>query len=231
MQQSLDEPSLGLSTPRPIINNGSSLVLTAPSVNENGSANWFSNSQFFIDALSTLGKVSVVDDETQNTVNNVPVAFKVFRLNSYLAQTTPSLYSPGSTAAATGSSAGLTPGAIETGLNVSLLPSVQSDGRRILMQMGLSDTVLDSFGTAQSGGEAIQLPNTSGRESVMRTWLRSGQSYVVAGYQNLQTSATTNTPFTKTTWLAGGNRDITNAKDVLVVVVTPVASAYDATLH
>jgi type IVB pilus formation R64 PilN family outer membrane protein len=230
-QQSADEPGLAFGMTRPVISQGSSLILSAPQANENGTANWFQGSKFFIDALSTLGKVSVVDDETQVTVNNTPVAFKTFNLNSYLAQTTPSLYSGIGGVNQAAAAAGLTPGDVETGLDISLLPSVQPDGKRIVIQMSLSDTTLDSIQTANSGGEQIELPNVSGRQSTSQTWLRSGDSFVVAGYQSAQSSNTTQTPFTKTTWLAGGSRDITAARDMIVVVVTPVARAYDSTLH
>lgn len=230
-QQSADEPGVALGMTRPVISQGSSLIISSPQANENGTPNWFQGSKFFIDALSTLGKVSVVDNETQMTVNNTPVAFKTFQLNSYLAQTTPSMYEGIGGATQAASAAGLTPGDVETGLNISLLPSVQSDGKRILIQMSLSDTTLDSITTAGSGGEQIELPNVSGRQSTMQTWLRSGDSYVVAGYQNTQSSNTTQTPFTKTTWLAGGSRDVIASHNMIIVVVTPVATAYDSTLH
>lgn len=215
-----------IATSRVPISGGSSLVLSAPNQNAQGKPSWFGGSQFFLDALSTLGKTSVVTHSSVYTTNNQPAPVKVVEDQSYLAQTTP-LYTTGVSGGNTGvvgAGATLTPGNIETGFTMQVLPSVQPDGHRMLLQMTISDSTLDEMDTYTSGGASIQLPHVTARETMQRAWLQSGQTLVLAGFENTQAGNTTKTPFGRNTWLFGGNRDITSAHDAIVIVITPIVT-------
>lgn len=215
-----------ITSPRPTDNGLSSLIITAPSVNENGNAEPFSGSQAFVDALTSIGETSVVTQGTVITVNNVPAPLKVFKSQGYLAETT-SLYGNGTTNGNSpiGAGATLTPGTVETGFSMNVLPSVQPDGHRILLQMAMTLSSLDDLQTKTSGGQSIEVPTVSGRQLMPRAWLRSGQTLVLAGFQDNQANRNTATPFSENTWALGGNRKTGTTEDALVVVITPVATS------
>lgn len=222
-----------ISTAQVPITGATSLVLNAPSVNEQGKPNLFAGSQFFLSALATLGKASVVTHTTAITTNNQPNTVKVVNDQSYLAETT-SLYTNGVGGGSTGvvgAGATLTPGSVETGFTMQVLPSVMPDGHHLLLQLTISDSTLDSLDTVSSGGNSIQVPNVTARQTIQRAWLKTGQTLVLAGFENTQSNNTTKTPFGAHTWLFGGNRDVSKSKDALVIVITPVvtnAAADDA---
>uniref|UniRef100_UPI0023F20B23 hypothetical protein n=1 Tax=Metallibacterium scheffleri TaxID=993689 RepID=UPI0023F20B23 len=171
-----------------------------------------------------------VSDASVDTVNNMPAPFKTYLLTSYLASTTPSLYTGAGSAGVTGASAGLTPGSVETGITLQVLPSVQPDGQRVLTQISLSISTLNGIQTVSSAGQSIQVPQVSGREWMQRVMLRSGQSFVMAGLESSQNGNTINTPFGKGTWIFGGNRALTHSQEAVILVITPVAVARGSTL-
>lgn len=231
--QMASNAGLTISTPHPSAAGLSALTLSAPTSTAAGGLRPFAGSQFFLNALSTLGKTSEITNASVETVNNQPAPVKVVQTTAYLAQTT-SLYTDGlgggnSGTGVVGAGATLTPGQVETGFNMQVLPSVQPDGRRLLLQVLLSVSTLNSLQSFTSGGETIQLPQVSAREFLQRAWMKSGQSLVLAGFQDSQTQNTTQTPLTKGLWLLGGNRDVTNARDVVVIVITPVVTAQRST--
>lgn len=217
-------------TPSMNVSNTGTMVITPPALRNNGNLTPWASSQFFVQALSTLGHVTTVSDVSVDTVNNTPAPFKTYLLTSYLASTTPSLYTGAGLAGATGASAGLTPGSVETGLTLQVLPSVQPDGQRVLTQISLSISNLNGIQTVASAGESIQVPQVSGREWMQRVMLRSGQSFVMAGLESSQNGNTISTPFGKGTWVFGGNRALTHTQDAVILVITPVAVARGSTL-
>lgn len=215
------------------ISGATSLVLNAPDTNKQGLPSLFAGSKFFLNALSTLGHASVVTHATAITTNNQPNSVKVVNDQSYLAEAT-SLYTNGVGGGSTGvvgAGATLTPGSVETGFTMQVLPSVQSDGQHILLQLTISDSTLNSLETVASGGNQIQVPNVTARQTIQRAWMKSGQTLVLAGFEDTQSNHTLKTPFGKTSWIFGGNRDVSKAHDALVIVITPVvtnAAADDA---
>lgn len=215
-----------ITTARVPISNGTSLVMSAPSQNQDGQPNAWAGSKFFLDALSTLGKSSVVSDTSVLTVNNQPAPVKVVQSQAYLAETT-SLLSSGvsGNTGVVGAGATLTPGNVQTGITMQVLPSIQADGKRMLLQIMLSDSTLDSLTQFSSGGETIQLPQVTDREFMQRVWINSGQTLVLAGFQNNQSNNNTQTPFGRSTWIFGGNKSTSVARDALVIVITPVISS------
>lgn len=215
-----------IATPHNPIVGATSLILNAPSVNSEGKPSLFGGSQFFLQALSTLGHTSVVTHTSVYTTNNQPAPVKVVNDQSYLAETT-SLYTSGVSSGNTGvvgAGATLTPGSVETGFSMQVLPSVQPDGHHMLLQLAISDSTLNSLDSVSSGGNSIQLPNVTARETMQRAWLQSGQTLVLAGFDDNEADSTTKTPFGKTTWAFGGNRNIQHMRDAIVIVITPVVT-------
>ncbi|MGH8159358.1 MAG: hypothetical protein ACREPQ_14655 [Rhodanobacter sp.] len=224
---------VSIATPQPTATGLASLILNSPTKTASGAASLFSGSQFFVNALSSLGKVSVVTNATIETVNNTPAPFKVVHSVAYVASTT-SLYTSGvssGSSSVVGAGATLQPGQVETGFDMQVLPSVSPDGHRLLLQTMLSVSTLDSMATFSSGGNSVQQPNVSARQFLNRSWMKSGQALVLAGFQDTEADNTTASPLDKSLWGLGGNRSVSNTKDELVVVITPVVTQPQTTIE
>lgn len=216
--------NIGWSNVRPdvVMERASSAVIRVPEVDRNGVPNRYGGSQVFFDALSTLGRTSVMQSTWVMTTNNRAAPVKFVRRNSYLAETVPTYATGGGSAVNTG--AGLTPGSVETGLNMYLLPHVQDDGKRMLMRVMVSLSTLDSMERESSGEMSIQLPQVSANEFANEAWLNSGETLVLTGFQQQDTQNTTSSPFGRM-WGLGGERTVANGQQLLVIAITPVVSA------
>jgi len=228
--QSASTIGVAIATPRPAVTGLASLVLNTPIVRPNGTTPPWSGSQFFLDALSTLGKTSVVQQVSIETVNNTPAPVKNVQTTAYAAEAT-SLLTTGvsSGTGVVGAGATIKPGQVETGFNMQVLPSVQQDGHRILLQVLLSISTLDQMVSFTSGGTTIQEPQVSSREFLQRVWMSSGNALVLAGFQSTASDNTTATPLSKPLWMFGGNRSVSRSHDALVIVITPIATAPSTT--
>lgn len=199
-----------------------SAVIRVPPTYGDGTPNRYGGSQLFLDALTTIGRASIVQRTAVLATNNRAAAAKFVKRNSYLAETVPTYASGGGTQVGTG--AGLTPGAVETGLNLYLLPHVQEDGKRLLLRAMVSISTLDGMETGSSGESSIHLPQVSSREFAQEAWLRAGETLVLTGYDETSSGNTSKSPFGRA-WALGGERTATRGQEILVVALTPVVSA------
>jgi len=200
-----------LTSPRGNLTNVSSLVLASP---DSATGNW-NGSQLFLDSLSKLGKVSVVSTTTLRTVNHQAVPFNSTRTIAYVKSTQVQ------STANVGTTTTQQTDSVDVGFNVNVMPDIQPNSRDVLMQVGMSLSALDDLKTISNKGSTVQLPEVSRRNFLQRIWLRSGQSLVVAGYQQVNTSLTKSGVITYDSWGAGGRADAANTTDTLVIVLTP----------
>ncbi len=211
-------------TARPdvVSENASSAVIRIPLSDENGVAHRYANSALMLDALSTLGKASLTRTASVLTANNRAAPAKFVNRSTYLAETVPTYASGGGTSVGTG--AGLTPGSVETGLNMYFLPHVQDDGKRVLLRTMVSISSLDSMDTYSSGDQSIQLPQVSSREFAPEAWLNSGETLVLTSFNETGSGHQTRSPFGRM-WGLGGDRTVTHGQELMVIAITPVVTA------
>lgn len=179
-------------------------------------------SEVIIDALSEVGKASIMTTASAQTVNNQPAPIKVTRKIGYLKSIEQT------NTAEVGSSTSLTPGEIEVGYNFSLLPHVQDDGKRILLQMMMSSSDLDGIDEYGTKDQKIQLPRVSAREFMQRVWLNSGESLIIAGFESSSGKDSQSSPLDATIWPIAGTRHLESKKDSIVIVVTPTVTENNA---
>lgn len=215
--------NIAWSTVRPdvVTESASSAVIRIPESN-GGVPNRYGNTQLFLDALSTLGRTSVVQSTNLLATNNRAAAAKFVKRTTYLAETVPTYINGGGNQVGTG--AGLTPGSIETGLHLYLLPNVQDDGKRLLLRAMVSVSTLDAMETGSSGESNIQLPQMSAREFAQEAWLKSGETLVLTGFNQTEAGNTSRSPFGRW-WGLGGERTVSHGRELLVVALTPVVTA------
>jgi len=188
-----------------------------------GQAQRWGASNVVVEALSSLGNTSVVTSVTAVTVNNSAAPVRVTRKRAYAAEVTQGVAGQGGTAIATGSQ--LSPGEVETGLVMYLLPHVQSDGKRVLVKAMASLSTLERLDTFSSGEQTIQLPQVASREFQQTAWLNSGETLVLAGFEQTEGDSEASSPFDWRAWPVAGRRSVRHEREIVVITITPSVMA------
>jgi type IVB pilus formation R64 PilN family outer membrane protein len=190
--------------------------VTSGSVNILDPNDQFSGSSALISALSEQGKVSIVTSPSITTLNLQPAPVQVARQTSYLAS------SSTTTSANVGTETSLTPGSVTTGFNMTLLPYIIPDSRQLLLQYTINLSSLVQIRTVGPTGNQIEMPEVDSRIFSQRVKLKSGQTLVMAGYEQASDTGNKSGVGSASFWGLGGERNRTSAKDVIVVIITPV---------
>lgn len=117
-----------------------------------------------LQALSEVGKVNALSDMQYTTLSNKPIAVAFSNTEGFLAKITPS---QGGSGANSAGSPGLEPGSLTTGLFMTILPSVQSNGS-VLLEFSYDKSVnkgfkfigsiaLNSSESNSGGGRGLQI--------------------------------------------------------------------------
>ncbi|MEL4886780.1 PilN family type IVB pilus formation outer membrane protein [Pectobacterium betavasculorum] len=182
-----------------------------------GNAAKFSGSNALFKALSEQGTVRVDMSQAAPTTNLSPAPFQLSDQTVYIARaSTTSTTNAGSTSS-------LEPGMITTGLNVTMLPFIKKNGDvQLQFSFNLSDPpTIPSFTTAD-GNLRVDTPHTKLRSLTRNVNLRAGQSLVLTGFEQVNTTTKKSGMFTPDNFLFGGGRAGDNTRTSLVIVITPV---------
>ncbi|GKW29497.1 PilN family type IVB pilus formation outer membrane protein [Pectobacterium brasiliense] len=182
-----------------------------------GNAAKFSGSNALFKALSEQGAVSVDMSQAAPTTNLSPAPFQLSDQTVYIARA--------STTATTnaGSTSSLEPGMITTGLNVTMLPFIKENGDvQLQFSFNLSDPPTISSFTTRDGNSRMDMPHTRLRSLTRKVNLRAGQSLVLTGFEQVNTTTKKSGMFTPDNFLFGGGRAGDNTRTSLVIVITPV---------
>lgn len=226
-RKALSKYTIGLDTmagrPDNIAEGLSSLIINVPQTDAAGNRQPYGGSQVIMDALSTIGRASVWTNVSVVTANNQAAPVKVVRRTSYLASVAQNVQAQGGAIQSTGPT--LTPGMVETGLNMYVIPSVHEDGKRIQLAMMGSLSTLESLDTYGNDLASIQLPQVSSREISPKVWLTSGETLVLAGFEQVDSGIDTRSPLDKSLWLLGGRSSAKKGREMVVIAVRPVVTA------
>lgn len=191
-------------------------ILSAASTASSG-VKQFAGSDAMFSALSSEGKVSVITSATVTALNNQPAPIQVGKQISYLQS------SSTSQTANVGSATSLTPGIINTGFSMNILPHIL-DGDKLLLQYAINISSLAKIASVSSSGSTIQTPELDTRNFLSRIGMKSGQTLVLSGFEqaadNLDRSGLGNP---KNTALGGALNAVTS-KNMIVVVITPITT-------
>jgi type IVB pilus formation R64 PilN family outer membrane protein len=177
----------------------------------------WSGSSAIISALSTQGHVSQVTSATIPTLNNQPAPLQVGKQTSYLAASTTTVTQ------GAGSTTTLQPGLITTGFSMNLVPHIL-DKNKLLLQYTINISSLTGSETVTSGGAAIQTPKIDTRDFLQRVMLNSGDTMVMAGFEQTSLSATTQGMGHPQNVMLGGGVNGSRTRSVLVILIQPVIS-------
>ena len=185
--------------------------------NEIGGLTLGQDSQSLLNVLNKLGRTSVVSTVPIRTINNQPGAISKTTIESYLESTEIT------TDPQTGvQSSSLTTKEIKTGLSVNVLPSLDENGRNLMLQIAfsLSDVIrYDNYKTVD-GSESIT-PVINSRDFVEKVWLESGQTLMLTGFDYNKSIDVTSGPFSPSNWFAGGSKEKSLIREKLVILITP----------
>lgn len=175
----------------------------------------WAGSKALIKALSEQGRVSSYKAPSVTTLNLQSVPIQIGRVQGYLksSQTTQS--------ANVGASTALQDGTITSGFNMILQPMVKP-GNQLLMALQLNMSTDPNFNTVSSGGSQIQTADYQIQLMDQSVKLRSGQTLVISGFDQLTENASKSGLGSVSNFLFGGGGRRTSTRDVLVLVITPV---------
>ncbi|EAB9446523.1 PilN family type IVB pilus formation outer membrane protein [Salmonella enterica subsp. diarizonae] len=191
---------------------GASILDTAT-----GSAARFSGSSLLIKALSEQGDISVVTSQDSTVTNLTPVPIQMADQTVYVAG------SATTTTTDVGATTTLTPGMITTGFNMTLLPLIRQAGDvQLQVNFNLSDPPTVRSFTSKDGNSYIEMPYTKLRSLSQKVNLRAGQSLVLTGFSQDNTSVRKSGTFTPGNFLFGGGRKGEHGRSTLVIIITPL---------
>lgn len=181
-----------------------------------GNAGKFAGSSLLLKALSEQGDVSVVTSQSSTVTNLTPVPIQMADQTVYVAQ------SATTTTTDVGATTTLTPGMITTGFNMTLLPLIQEAGDiQLQVNFNLSDPPTIRNFTSKDGNSYIEMPYTKLRSLSQKANLRAGQSLILTGFDQNNTTATKAGTFTPGNPLFGGAQSAKNERSTLVIIITP----------
>jgi type IVB pilus formation R64 PilN family outer membrane protein len=168
-------------------------------------ATGFNGTTFTAQALSTLGHVVDVYDNSEIVENGHPAIFT----NT---QTTGYLYEVSSfTSANVGQSSSLVPGTFTGGLTTVVTPRVVDGDVHVGLSFG--DNTLTALVSRSSGGNTIQTPNYSTLATMQDAILKPGSVLLLTGFKGHVGSSTINGPI-------GGGVDAQTNKTMVAIVIT-----------
>lgn len=173
-----------------------------------------SGSQLVINALSRVGKTTMVVNSGVTTNNYQPVPVQMVEQQGYVASTSTTQ------AALGGSQQSVTTGQIDYGFVLNVLPVIEASGMvNLQISMNLSSLkALTNFGTA---GSMVQLPDMLQRNTMQKTTLRSGDTYVITGFDSDYASSSKAGVGGASNWLFGGGVSASKTRSRLVLLITP----------
>ena len=114
----------------------------------------------------------------------------------------------------------VTPGTITVGLNMTIIPRIQANGR-IVLSVAANLSSLLGLNSVSSGGETIQEPQVSNQSFMEQIELQNNSTAVLLGFETKAGQSTAQGVGSAYSWLFGGGDQSTNSVNRLVFIITP----------
>ena len=171
-------------------------------------------SQAMIEALSTQGRVTTLRSSSMTTLNNQPAPLQVGRSTAYVASSETSI--------STGvSSTSMSTGTVNTGFSMTLLPHIMNDSS-LLLQYAIDISSLLSMGTVTSGTSILQLPDVDRRGSLQRVMASSGDTIVIAGFEDDTSNSQKGGMLDADNPMLGGSIKGNKNRSIIVILLQPI---------
>jgi len=176
----------------------------------------FAGTNVMLNALSSVGRVSLIDQYSVTTLNGQPAPIAANKRIGFLERVTVTPGEDGDPPIVE-----LTPGQIVTGINMNVIPKVEPNGQIILEYVMNLNDLLDIRTFAAAGGSAVELPTTSSKTISNRAVLRNGQTLVLSGFKKQRVNAERSGVGSPNNLLFGGGRSAGVENQYLIITVTP----------
>lgn len=183
-----------------------------------GSAQRWRGSNVFVQALSTMGKVTTVMSPSVITQNLRPAPVQTARQIGYI----PSVQTSQTTNA--GSLTGTQVEFITVGFSMTLIPRILDSGQ-IMVQMSTTISSLNGTETRQVGDSTVDIPDIDLRKFDATANLRSGETLVLHGFEQVSESGSRRGTVSPFAWMLGGGIDNEGQRSQLVIAITPVVGS------
>ncbi len=198
----------------------------------------FKDSKAIIQALSTQGKTALLTSSSVTTLNNKVAPVQISTSKNYLKEITVS--SSGSGEDRT-TDTDYSVDTLNYGFTMEILPRILDQGRLIvLFNLSITDLVdmyeqkiVSESGSTSTEGEGevsndretettkLQLPTMKMRGFVQEIAMRSGQTLVLTGFEDISESTNTSGVGRAKMGLLGGTANDATERNVLVITMTP----------
>ena len=168
-----------------------------------------------MDLLGSVGKTALVTSGTLISLNGQTVPLNISKETSYLQSTS----STASTVAGGTPTVTMTPGVVNSGFSMNFTPKIE--GNKVSMRYSIDISALDRMNVFGATGNQIQLPDRSVRNFMNNVKLKSGDTLVLSGFQQVESQATQEGIGAPSLWMLGGSKAATTIRRTLVIVVTP----------
>lgn len=175
-----------------------------------------SGSQILLQALSTIAKVSVVTATSASTLNNQPVPIEFVDSETYVAGYQTNYVGTISAQAQTN----LITNNLSYGFMFHILPNIEDNGT-VNLQIAMSMSQLKSMPSKTIQGQYVQLPNMVQRDTMQKVTLKSGETYVVTGFDENENKVENSGVGNAFNWLLGGGVSTATRRVRLVLLITP----------
>ncbi len=175
-------------------------------------------SSLIINALSSSTKMSMVTSVAATTLNNQPVPVEVVRQQGYVSNTTSTMNGNNQTQFS------LQTGQINYGFVLNILPVIEANNLvNLQISINLSDLKnLEKYAVGNDqNGSSVQLPNMIQRNTMQKTTMRSGDTYVITGFDSDTNSILNSGVGGTKNWFLGGGVTASKNRTKLVILVTP----------
>jgi type IVB pilus formation R64 PilN family outer membrane protein len=181
-------------------------------VDPTGTSPW-NGSQAIAGALASTGHTALITHNDTTTLSGYAVPVQNTAQQAFVesAQTT--------AVANAGVSTQITEGVINSGLTLNMIPIVMDDNR-VLLQTSMDLTSNDGLVPFTSGGQTVQLPNTSSKNFQNSVVMASGQTMILTGFDQNGGALTKSGLLNPGNLFEGGSDKGTINHSTLVMVVS-----------
>lgn len=166
-------------------------------------------------ALSKAGKTSLVTQGTVISLNGQTVPLNISTEKAYVASTSTTVSGDSGV-----SSTSINPGTVTSGFAMNFTPRV-TDGNSIIMRYTVDLSTIDSITEFSTNDSTVQLPQRSVRNFMQNVSVKSGETLILTGFQQVEGNVDKQGLFSPSAWFAGGQLGSAANKTTIVIVVTP----------
>lgn len=170
-----------------------------------------------VQALSTLGKTSLVTSGSVISLNGQTVPLNVSREVAYLQSSSTTVSGDSGVSSST-----LTPGLVTEGFAMNFTPRV-TDGNNIIMRYTVDLSSIEKITdfSTPDGSSTIQLPQRLVRNFMQNVSVKSGETLVLTGFQQVGGNDTSSGIGSSWAWFLGGAKKANATNRTIVIIVTP----------